>query len=310
MRVVVAAVSRTLTSAHAFSTFKLTLPREPDLILPWLHRPARFGPALEAYHLYKKGAGEEMTRHDGRTNDALRSVEMTPDYLRNPMGSVLIQMGETRVLCTASVDERVPQFLNGSGEGWVTSEYAMIPAATDSRTPREVNRGRPSGRTMEIQRLIGRALRSVVDRRALGERTVWVDCEVLQADGGTRTAAITGGFVALGLALGRLRRKGSIARPPLTGMVAAVSVGVVQGAPVLDLDYVEDSAAEVDMNVVRTDDGRYVEVQGTAETTPFRRELLDRLLAHADVGIDTLLARQRDALSEVLEDLLVQPTVS
>jgi len=251
-----------------------------------------------------------MARHDGRSDDALRTVKMTPGYLRNPAGSVLIEMGETRVLCNASVDERVPPFLSGAGEGWVTAEYAMIPAATDTRTQREVTRGRPSGRTMEIQRLIGRALRSVVDRKALGERTVWVDCEVLQADGGTRTAAITGGFVALGLALGGLRAKGALRRPVLTGMVAAISVGVVQGRPLLDLDYVEDSAAEVDMNVVRTDDGRYVELQGTAESTPFHREQLDRLLAHADRGIDALLEHQRLTLVEALDELLIPRSVS
>jgi ribonuclease PH len=234
---------------------------------------------------------------------------MTPDFLRNPTGSVLIEVGETRVLCNASVEERVPPFLNGSGEGWVTAEYAMIPAATDTRMQREITRGRPSGRTMEIQRLVGRALRSVIDRKALGERTVWIDCEVLQADGGTRTAAITGGFVALGLALGRLREKKTLKRPVLTGMVAAISVGVVQGNAVLDLDYVEDSAAEVDMNVVRTDDGRYVELQGTAESTPFPREQLDRLLALADGGIDTLLERQREVLAGALDDLLIPRAV-
>jgi ribonuclease PH len=251
-----------------------------------------------------------MARHDGRADDALRPVEMTADFLSHPPGSVLICMGQTRVLCTASVDERVPPFLNGAGEGWVTGEYAMIPAATDTRTPREIVRGRPSGRTMEIQRLIGRALRSVVDRKLIGERTLWIDCEVLQADGGTRTAAITGGFVALCLALSRLRDRGLIKKPPLTGLVAAVSVGIVQGVPVLDLDYIEDSAAEVDMNVVRTDDGRYVEIQGTAEATPFHRDLLDRLLARADTGIDELLARQRETLAGALDGLLAQRRVT
>jgi ribonuclease PH len=248
-----------------------------------------------------------MARHDGRTDDALRPVKMEPGYLKNPAGSVLIHMGETRVLCTASVDDRVPQFLYQSGEGWVTAEYCMIPAATDTRTQREVTRGRQSGRTMEIQRLIGRALRAVVDRKQLGERTVWVDCEVLQADGGTRTAAITGGFVALCLGLGRLREQKKLRQPVLTGLVGAISVGMIEGRPVLDLDYVEDSAADVDMNVVRTDDGRYIELQGTAEATPFPREQLDRLLDLADGGIDELQRMQRETLGDLLDDLLMKP---
>jgi ribonuclease PH len=213
-------------------------------------------------------------------------------------------MGETKVVCAASVEDNVPPFLRDSGEGWVTGEYAMIPSATSTRMQREVNRGRPSGRTMEIQRLIGRALRSVVDRKVLGQRTVWVDCDVIQADGGTRTASITGGFLALCLALDRLRQDGKIKRPLLTGLVAAISVGIVEGRPALDLDYVEDSAAEVDMNVVRTDDGRYIEIQGTAETTPFRREKLDEMLALCDVGIDELQARQREVLGDRLAPLL------
>ena len=246
-----------------------------------------------------------MTRHDGRPLGALRPVEITTGYLDNPPGSVLIQVGRTRVLCTASVEDRVPQFLNGTHEGWVTGEYSMIPAATDTRSQREVNRGRPSGRTMEIQRLIGRAMRSVVDRKRLGERTLWIDCDVLQADGGTRTAGITGGFMAMCLALDKLMKDRVVTRPPLTGTIAAVSVGVVEGRPVLDLDYVEDSAAEVDMNVVRTDDGRYIEIQGTAETTPFRRERLDEMLALCDTGIDALHERQREVLGDKLEPLLI-----
>jgi len=247
-----------------------------------------------------------MKRHDGRADDELRKVEFVPGYLSQPLGSVLMSIGGTRVLCNASVEDKVPAFLAGSGQGWLTSEYAMIPAATATRTPRESTRGRPSGRTMEIQRLIGRAMRSVVDRRALGERTLWVDCEVLQADGGTRTASITGGFVAMGLALARLRDKGALARPPLRGMVAAVSVGIVAGQPALDLDYVEDAGADVDMNVVRTDDGRYVELQGTAEATPFGKDELDQLLAHADRGIDALLEMQRQALGPALDALLAK----
>jgi ribonuclease PH len=247
-----------------------------------------------------------MPRHDGRVDDELRRVKMTPGYLSNPMGSVLIDMGNTRVLCTAMVDERVPQFLMGTGEGWVTGEYAMIPAATDTRNQRESSRGRQSGRTMEIQRLIGRAMRGVVDRKALGERTVWIDCEVLQADGGTRTASITGGFVAMCLALRALQEKKLVHRPVLGGMVAAISVGVVEGRAVLDLDYVEDSAAEVDMNVVRTEDGRYIELQGTAESTPFPREKLDQMLALADVGVERLIRVQREVLGDGLESLLIR----
>ncbi len=245
-----------------------------------------------------------MRRHDGRSADALRAVRMTPGFLKHPPGSVLIEMGDTRVLCTASIEDRVPHFLNGTGEGWVTGEYGMLPASSDTRIPREARRGRPSGRTMEIQRLIGRALRCVVDRTALGERTVWVDCDVLQADGGTRTASVTGGFVALALALGKLQQSKTLVRPPLTGSIAAVSVGVVQGEPVLDLDYVEDSAAEVDMNVVRTGDGRYVELQGTAEGTPFDRTHLDRLLALADTGIDALQKLQQQTLGPVFDSLV------
>jgi len=248
-----------------------------------------------------------MTRHDGRAPDALRTIEIVPHFLDNPAGSVLIHCGGTRVLCTASVDDRTPPFLQGSGEGWVSGEYCMIPAATDRRSVREVHRGRPSGRTMEIQRLIGRALRSVVDRKALGERTIWVDCEVLQADGGTRTTAITGGFMALCLALGRLRDDGLLKRPPLIGRIAATSVGVVEGRAVLDLDYVEDSAADVDMNVVRTDGGRYVEVQGTGESSTFSRDDLNALLELADRGIEQLLQRQEEVLGDLLPRIVREP---
>jgi ribonuclease PH len=243
-------------------------------------------------------------RPDGRAEDGLRPLEVTPHWLRQPAGSVLFAMGNTKVLCTATLEEVVPLFLAGKEEGWVTAEYSMLPAATHTRSPREVTRGRPSGRTLEIQRLIGRALRAVVDRRALGPRTLTIDCDVLQADGGTRTASITGGYLALVLALDRLRQAGRLTGACLTGMIAAVSVGVVGGRPVLDLDYAEDSAAEVDMNVVRTDDGRYVELQGTAETTPFRREQLDRMLALADVGLDLLMDRQRQVLGSALDRLL------
>ena len=244
-----------------------------------------------------------MARADGRGPAETRRVEIVPGYLSFAAGSALIHVGETRVLCTASVEERVPPFLVGTGQGWITSEYAMIPGSTRQRSQRESTRGRPGGRTLEIQRLIGRVLRAAVDRRALGDRTVWVDCEVLQADGGTRTASVTGGFVALCLALDRLREQELLKAPPLAAQVAAVSVGMVHGEPVLDLDYAEDSAAEVDMNVVRTDDGRYVELQGTAEGAPFPRAGLEQLLALADVGIDRLLALQGEVLGPALARL-------
>lgn len=243
-------------------------------------------------------------RHDGRSAEDLRPVKFTRRFLKRPAGNVLIEVGDTRVLCTAIVEDKTPPFLHGSGEGWITGEYAMIPAATDTRFKREVNRGRPSGRTLEIQRLIGRALRSVVDRRALGERTIWIDCEVLQADGGTRTASITGGFVAMCLALAELRLAGQLKKPCLTASLAAISVGVVEGTPVLDLDYVEDSAADVDMNVARTHRGEYVEVQGTAESKPYDRDQLNRLLDLADMGIERLQAEQREVLGGELDRLI------
>jgi ribonuclease PH len=246
-----------------------------------------------------------MKRHDGRADDQLRPVTITPNWLRHAAGSALIAMGETRVLCAVTVEDRVPQHLKDSGQGWVTGEYAMLPASGKERTPRESLRGRPSGRTMEIQRLIGRALRSVVDRTALGPRTLWVDCDVLQADGGTRTASITGAYVALALAIAKLREKRVIGSPVLTGMLAAVSVGMVMGRPVLDLDYVEDVAAEVDMNVARIDDGRFVEVQATAESEPFRRDRLNALLDLAATGIDRLHEAQREALGDALARVTV-----
>ena len=246
-----------------------------------------------------------MARHDGRADDALRKVEIVPGYLSHPDGSVLIRMGETQVLCAATIEDSVPVFLRESGLGWITGEYAMLPAATSTRMPREINRGRPSGRTMEIQRLVGRALRSVVDRKALGARTVWVDCDVLQADGGTRTAGITGGFLAMCIALDGLRKKELVRKPLLSGLVAAISVGMLEGRAVLDLDYVEDSGAQVDLNVVRTDDGRYVEIQGTAETSPFSREHLDAMLELADRGIDALHDRQREILGDGVGRLLI-----
>jgi ribonuclease PH len=237
-----------------------------------------------------------FTRTDGRLADELRRVSITPGFLPYAEGSALIEMGQTRVICSASVEERVPPFLRNRGQGWVTAEYAMLPRATLSRTSRETGRGGPSGRTHEIQRLIGRSLRAVVNTTLLGERTVMIDCDVLQADGGTRTASITGAYVAFALACRRLLRTNKIERNPLTGEVAAVSVGIVEGVPLLDLKYDEDSRAEVDMNVVCTGDSRFIEVQGTAEGTPFTREEMDQLLALASQGIEHLLQSQRAAL--------------
>jgi ribonuclease PH len=232
-----------------------------------------------------------MSRLDGRAPDALRPVVVTRDFLVHPEGSVLVEFGVTKVICTASVEEKVPSFLKGQALGWVTAEYAMLPRSTNTRTPRE-NRG-PSGRSQEIQRLVGRALRAVVDRGKLGERTVWIDCDVIQADGGTRTAAITGAYVALADAVARV--PGLDVSAVLRDPVAAVSVGIVKGQPLLDLNYAEDSSAEVDMNVVMTGRGEFVEVQGTAEQTPFGRDRLDALLALAEHGIRQLVALQRRA---------------
>jgi ribonuclease PH len=235
-------------------------------------------------------------RPDQRAPDQLRPVRFEAGYLLTAEGSVLIEIGNTRVLCAATVEESLPQWLRGSGKGWITAEYAMLPRATVTRTAREGMRGRPSGRSQEIQRLIGRALRAVVDPAALGERTVILDCDVLQADGGTRTASITGAYVALALALGRMVDYGTLKRQPIREAVAAVSVGLVSGEPLLDLCYEEDSRAEVDMNVVMTSSGRFVEVQATAEQTPFEQEQMNRLLELARHGIGQLIEIQKDVL--------------
>jgi ribonuclease PH len=236
-------------------------------------------------------------RSYGRAPDQLRPTEIEPGFVRTATGSALISMGETRVICTASVQGSVPRWLAGSGRGWVTAEYGMLPASTGERKQRDVSKGRPDGRTVEIQRLIGRSLRVVVDFHALGERSVYVDCDVLQADGGTRCASITGGMVALRLACERLVTSGELDRSPLTGSVAAVSCGVVEGVPLLDLDYSEDSTAEVDANVVMTSEGGLVEVQATAERTPLSRAHLDELLGLAAPGIDALRAIQDGAVA-------------
>ncbi|MEW6730422.1 MAG: ribonuclease PH [Acidobacteriota bacterium] len=234
----------------------------------------------------------------GRANNALREVRITPSYTRHAEGSTLIEFGETRVLCTASIEERVPPHLKNSGTGWITAEYGMLPRATETRTPREVGRGGPSGRTHEIQRLIGRSLRTVVEMKRLGERTVYLDCDVLQADGGTRTAAITGAFVSLVLALRRLREKQRI-DVPVRDYVAAISVGIMGGQVLLDLDYLEDKNAEVDMNIVRTGAGRFIEIQGTAESAPFTQEQMTEMLSVAARGIEQLITAQRQVLGNL-----------
>lgn len=235
-------------------------------------------------------------RPSGRRADEMRPVRFNVGFTRHAEGSVLVEFGDTRVLCTASVEERVPPFLRGKGEGWVTGEYGMLPRSTHTRMAREAARGRQGGRTMEIQRLIGRSLRAVVDRASLGERTVTIDCDVLQADGGTRTAAVSGGYVALQLAVERLQQQGVLKRSPLHGQVAAVSVGIVAGSPVLDLDYTEDSGAETDLNVVMNDAGAFVELQGTAEGHAFHREELDELLDLAAAGAREVMRLQNEAL--------------
>lgn len=240
-----------------------------------------------------------FTRTDGRRADELRAVSITPDWMPYAEGSALIVMGNTRVICTASFDERVPHFIRHTGRGWVTAEYSMLPRATTQRTQRETGRGGVSGRTQEIQRLIGRSLRAVADLTALGERTITIDCDVLQADGGTRTASITGAYVALAIACRRLQRDGRIGkRSPLTGEVTAVSVGIVDTVPLLDLKYDEDSRAEVDMNVVGTGDDRFIEIQGTAEKTPFSRAEMDKMMEMAAHGLESLRLAQRAAIEQ------------
>jgi ribonuclease PH len=238
-----------------------------------------------------------VSRSDGRGPRDIRPVRYETDYLEWAEGSVLLEMGKTRVLCAASYEPRVPPWLIGKGKGWVTAEYSMLPRATSERTPREASRGKLSGRTQEIQRLIGRSLRAVVRFERLGERTIWVDCDVLQADGGTRTAAITGGYIALARAVGALAERGDIPDDVLGGSVAAVSAGIVDGESLVDLSYEEDSRAEVDFNVVMTDAGQLVEVQGTAEGEPFSRQALDEMVSLAAEGIDRLTAIQREAVS-------------
>jgi ribonuclease PH len=239
----------------------------------------------------------DSSRPSGRAPDQLREVRFERGFTRHAEGSVLVSFGDTRVLCTASVENRVPAFLRGKGEGWVTAEYGMLPRATNTRNDREAARGKQGGRTLEIQRLIGRSLRACVDRRALGERTITLDCDVLQADGGTRTAAITGAYVALIDAIRVLQARRELSRDPVHGAIAAVSVGVYRGVPVLDLDYAEDSDCDTDMNVVMNDGGGFIEIQGTAEGHAFRRAEMDAMLGLAETGVAELVALQRAALA-------------
>ncbi|MGD2405174.1 ribonuclease PH [Bacillus velezensis] len=243
-------------------------------------------------------------RHDGRQHDELRPITFDLDFITHPEGSVLITAGNTKVICNASVEDRVPPFLRGGGKGWITAEYSMLPRATNQRTIRESSKGKVSGRTMEIQRLIGRALRAVVDLEKLGERTIWIDCDVIQADGGTRTASITGAFLAMAIAIGKLVKSGVIKTSPVTDYLAAISVGMdKEEGLLLDLNYEEDSAAEVDMNIIMTGSGRFVELQGTGEEATFSREDLNGLLSLAEKGIQTLIQKQKEVLGETLPEL-------
>lgn len=244
---------------------------------------------------------DARARGDQRGPADLRPLTLTPHYSIHAEGSVLVEAGQTKIICTASAEDRVPGFLRGTGKGWVTAEYGMLPRATSTRSTREASQGKVGGRTQEIQRLIGRSLRAVTRLAALGERTIWIDCDVIQADGGTRTAAITGGFVALVLALQKLRAAGTLKTLPVEDYVAAISVGIVGGMPVVDLAYEEDSSAEVDMNVVKTGNGRYIEVQGTAEGEPFGQDALTELLRLADGAIRQLVNLQRDIVGQFME---------
>ncbi len=238
-------------------------------------------------------------RPSGRASNQLREIRFTCNYTKHAEGSVLVEFGDTRVLCTATVEPKVPRFLKGKGQGWITAEYGMLPRSTHDRMGREASRGKQGGRTMEIQRLIGRSLRAAADLNALGEHSITIDCDVIQADGGTRTASITGGFVALSIAIQHLLENNKIKKNPLHGQVASVSVGIYEGQPVLDLDYAEDSNAETDMNVIMNDAGAFIEIQGTAEGHAFRRDELNSMLELAEKGIRTLMEKQRDAIAGI-----------
>lgn len=242
-----------------------------------------------------------MERVDGRQKHQIRPVKITRNYLKHAEGSVLIEMGDTKVICTASLEERVPPFLKGTGQGWITSEYGMLPRSTETRKPRDSSRGKVDGRTMEIQRLIGRALRSVVNLKKLGEQTIYIDCDVIQADGGTRTASITGAFVALIDAFSKSLQSGKISAIPVSSFIAAVSVGIKDGEAILDLNYAEDSTCQVDMNIIMTEDGQLVEIQGTGEESPFTRQQLLEMLELGESGIKELISAQKQALGELAE---------
>ena len=241
-----------------------------------------------------------MTRQSGRRSDELRKLKITKNYIKYAEGSCLIEIGETKVITTATIENTVPPFLRGKGAGWITAEYGMIPRSCKTRVQREASKGKLGGRTMEIQRLIGRSMRSVADIAKIGERTIWIDCDVIQADGGTRCASITGSFISVLLALEKMREEGVIENIPVADYVAAVSVGMLEGKPILDLDYSEDSTADVDMNIIMTGDGRFVEIQGTAEKEPFKKEDMNKLIALAKKGIDELIAAQKKALKGIL----------
>lgn len=240
-----------------------------------------------------------MQRIDGRNDNELRHVCITKDYIKTALGSVLIESGNTRVICTATIEDKVPPFLKGTGKGWITAEYSMLPASTITRKTRESSKNKVEGRTMEIQRMIGRALRSVVDLNLIGERTIWIDCDVIQADGGTRTASITGSFIALVYAVSSLMQRGIILHSPITCYVAAISVGIVNSIPCLDLCYIEDSTAQVDMNIVMTDKGEFVEIQGTGEETPFSTAELSEMLKLGEQGINHLINLQKQILASL-----------
>ncbi|HEU4965524.1 MAG TPA: ribonuclease PH [Bacilli bacterium] len=245
-------------------------------------------------------------RHDGRNENQTRDVTIERHYIKHAEGSVLITVGDTKVICTATVEDKVPPFLRNSGTGWITAEYGMLPRSTGTRNQRESTRGKVGGRTMEIQRLIGRALRAIVDLKALGEKTIWLDCDVIQADGGTRTASITGAYVAMVDALHALLKKGTLTALPITDFLAATSVGIVDGKAVLDLNYKEDSSAEVDMNIVMTGDGRFVELQGTGEEATFSPDELNQMLALGQLGVTHLIGKQQEALGEEITNLIAE----
>ncbi|MCR1898767.1 ribonuclease PH [Irregularibacter muris] len=243
-----------------------------------------------------------MVRSDGRKNDELREIRITRNYLKHPTGSVLIEAGDTKVICAAMVEEKVPPFLKGAGQGWITAEYSMLPSSTHHRKIRESSRGKVEGRTQEIQRLIGRALRSAVNLKELGERTIWIDCDVIQADGGTRTASITGGFVAMVDALNKLIQEKKLEKLPINNFVAAVSVGVVEEEARLDLCYLEDSSAKIDMNIIMTDKNEFIEIQGTGEEAPFSKDELSKLLELGEKGVMELIQKQKSALGEIFHE--------